>query len=240
MRARKNNLFRFGVKNSNGECSSIWRVWTNKNDGFLTTGRLGGQYKASFHESGHCYVGLTSELSKTLSGPPWNSQSRSFQKWVRKKEIEKNQRIQLIDLWFPTSLLDLAVEEDLHHNKELNWIGAPAKATIVSIGIFIANIENPLSIRLNDTSAGLLWSRSFENNYKFFLLYRYIDEPPGLLDSFSSYIACALHPDEKEITYGKIKFNDIKDPKKRLLIWKVIDGSRVCIEFSPRKVLDKI
>jgi hypothetical protein len=238
MSAKKKNLFRFGVKNTNGECSSIWRVWTYKNDGFLTTGRLANQYKVGFHESGLCYVGLTSELRKTLIyDPAWNGQSRFFLKWEREKEIKKNQHIELLDLWFPSSHLDLPVETDHHNEKEVIWIGAPAKGKIVSVGVFVANIANPHSITLHDTDGGLLCSRSFINDYKFVLLYRYIDEPPGLVDLMSSRLPYALHPDKKEKTYGKIKSIDMVNSKNRLLIWKVIEGSRVCIEVSPRKVI---
>jgi len=237
MSAKKSNLLRFGVKNTYGEFSSIWRVWTNKNDGFLTTGHLANQYKASFHESGLCYVGLSSELRKSLiSDPAWKGQSRFFQKWERETEIKQNQFIQLLDLWFPCYYLDLAVEND-HHESEVIWIAAPASGRLVSVGVFVWNIENPHSITLHDTDGGLLCCRSFINGYKFILLYRYVDEPQGLVEMISNYVSYALQPHDNEKSYGTIESVNMEDPRIRTLIWRVIDGSRVCIEVSLSKAI---
>lgn len=183
MSAKKKNLFRFGVKNINDECSSVWRAWTYRNDGYLITGHLGGEYKVSFHGTGKCSVGLTSELRRTLiSDPAWNGQSRDYWEWEIEKEIKKNQRIELLDLWFPSHYLDLPVETYHHPKKKVIWIEAPAKGRMVSVGVFKANIEDPLSITFNDADSALLGFRSFENGYKFILLYRYVNEPPGLFD----------------------------------------------------------
>jgi hypothetical protein len=237
MCAEKNNLFRFGVKNSKGECSSIWRPWTKKNDCFLASGHLADQYKISFHESGLCYVGLTKELRKTICDPAWKGNSRFFDKWYREKEIKQNQHIHLLDLWLPSSYLDLPVESELHE-KEVTWIEAPALDKIVSVRVFKANIANRISITFDDTGSGLLCTRSLKNGYKFVLLYRFIETPPGLIDSFPSYLYCALNPDKKEKTYSIKESVDMVSPKNRLLMCRVIEGSRVCIEVSVRKVLD--
>jgi hypothetical protein len=237
MNPRKSNLLRFGVKKTSGECSSVWRAWTNKNDGFLTTGRLANQYKASFHESGLCYVGLTKELRGTLlSDPAWKGQSRFFHKWVRETEIKQNQFIHLLDLWFPSSHLDLAVKPD-HHAKEVIWIGSPASGRMVSVGVFVANIADPLSITLHDTDGGLLCCHPFMNGHKFILLYRYIDEPPGLVELISNYVSYALHPNDNEKTYGTIESINTVHPGIRALIWHVVNGSRVWIETSLVKVI---
>ncbi|MBW1992322.1 MAG: hypothetical protein JRI59_09460 [Deltaproteobacteria bacterium] len=236
---KKEKICRFGVKDDHGNFSSIWRAWVNKNDAFLTIGYLANQYKASFHESGECHVGLTQEVRKSLSDLTWKGESRHFYKWRREKNIRKNQLIHLLDLWFPTSHLDLPIEMESLSKKEILWINNPAGERMVSVGVFLANIEEPFGIRLNSPNSGLLCSLSLLNGYKFVLLWRYIDEPSNLIDFFPNYIHCALHPNENEKTFGKIDHTDIVSPGKRLLIWKIVDGLLLCIEISPRKVFDK-
>jgi hypothetical protein len=237
MSARENILFRFGVKNTAGECSSIWRVWIDKNDGFLVNSRLANQYKATFHESGLCYVGLTKELRKTLvSDPTRNGQSRFFHKWERETGIRQNQFIHLLDLWFPSSHLDLAVETD-RHGKEVIWIEAPASERLVSVGIFIANIADPKNISSCDTDGGLLCCHQFMNGNRFILLYRYIDEPPGLMQLISDHISYALHPHYNEKKYGDVESINTVSPVIRALIWHIVDGSRVWIEASLHRTI---
>jgi len=71
---------RFGVNSENGEQSSIFRMWTNKSDVYISVRSLACIAKVSLHESGHWQYSYTSESISNKNVP---NQSRHIEKWER-------------------------------------------------------------------------------------------------------------------------------------------------------------
>ncbi len=82
---------RFGVRAVSGHRAAIWKVWTpggDKHDVYLACRGLGGQLKASLHESGNWHISFTqdffeSEFADSKLSPP----NRFVESWPRPQEI---------------------------------------------------------------------------------------------------------------------------------------------------------
>lgn len=61
-----------------GPHSSVWRIWSRRDDVYLATGGLGGIQKFSFHRSGRCRQAFTKE-----HGTPAGFSDRAMIRWWR-------------------------------------------------------------------------------------------------------------------------------------------------------------
>jgi hypothetical protein len=120
---------RFGIKNSLGYVSNIWRLWvTSHGDVYLATRSMAGIEKYSFHKSGICRSAFTKEY-----GTPKSLTDRVIFKWQRLATPPTGQgkaaRVALIA--FPTDYLSKNGDPSL----EVNWIEAapPGGATYLDL-----------------------------------------------------------------------------------------------------------
>lgn len=103
----KNHTFRFRLLASNGNTSQVWRLWAKNCDVYLGARSTAHDYKASFHASGQCHVGLSTRLRKELvANPAWAGQSRLYDTWTRKLEDCVDNAQHLIEVVFAHSFLD--------------------------------------------------------------------------------------------------------------------------------------
>src|SRR5437870_785321 len=58
------NEIRFAVGTQDDLRSSVWRLWSNKNDLYLAARSTAGLSKISFHASGICRVAVTSRTPR--------------------------------------------------------------------------------------------------------------------------------------------------------------------------------
>ena len=103
----KEHAFRFAVRNRIGQHSQQWRIWTRHNDCYIGNRGTSQSYKASFHESGQCQVGLSSEIRSTLiEHPGWKGKSRFYDQWKADVDLSIGSSIKLLELVIPHSQLD--------------------------------------------------------------------------------------------------------------------------------------
>jgi hypothetical protein len=69
---------RVAVGNSTGPRSSVWRIWTNKNEVYAAHRTLAHIEKLSFHSSGICRRAFTNEQGTTTT-----MTDRVIDKWRR-------------------------------------------------------------------------------------------------------------------------------------------------------------
>lgn len=101
-------IFRFRVRSSAGGCSQDWRIWTDRNEIYVGARNTSHEYKASFHSSGQCHVGISRALRESLvSDPEWEGKSRLFSAWKIDPSEYAAGRQHLVELVFSDSHLDV-------------------------------------------------------------------------------------------------------------------------------------
>ena len=167
------NLFdlRFVIKRNDGLRSSPWRLWiTPPGDVYLTTRRMGGIKKYSFHKSGICRSAFTME-----QGAPNTIADRAMFKWIRARTPAAGTGGASRVAWiaFPTDFLSRA---PLAAGKKHLSIpaAAPGGATYVELAYTFESKEYALS--------------AFEGNLR--RLHAYTE-----LLSGESFFVCSYHSD---------------------------------------------
>lgn len=111
----------------NGPRSSVWRVWSQRNDVYLATLSLGGVKKFSFHESGRCRDAFTEK-----HGPPANLEDRATMKWWRAVTPEPDgtgRASCVLQVGIPTDMLSTALGKPL---KPATWVD-PAPSGMATV-----------------------------------------------------------------------------------------------------------
>lgn len=235
-------VYRFCIRNSIGEHSSVWRVWAVGNDVYAGHRGITQSYKASFHSDGECHSGLSSDIRKTLiDNPKWKGKSRHYDQWHVKNVLGKGESLDLVELIFPNSQLD---DFDIESTPAVNWLEC-SKGNCVSIAIFKANFEDGKIVTSNERDFKHLFTMSLKNGNKIIILYRLIDEKEQYLNFIKNHMTSTLSNLDEDVhsldekTYKCGSFNNT-DPKIRAMLWhRKEDGHRVWIECSVWKNIIK-
>jgi hypothetical protein len=110
--------FRFAFGTAGGEHSSIWNVWTNRNDVYLASRGMGADIKVSLHASRQCQFSITSAVFRTQALP---NALRHAGKWML-PEIPPDGSLRALQLIFPRSEMR-ASDEDVA--KPITWLPLP-------------------------------------------------------------------------------------------------------------------
>jgi hypothetical protein len=76
----KNHTFRVAVGDSNGAQSTVWRIWTNRTDVYVSARDIAGDIKVSLHQSGTSQIGFTAESAEKRGIHP---HARLASRWHR-------------------------------------------------------------------------------------------------------------------------------------------------------------
>jgi hypothetical protein len=96
---------RFCVGEPAGLRSTVWKIWTHRNDVYLLSRADASQMKVSLHESGACQFSKTSE-SFARTGK--RNSERHMQQWRRRAEYPESGAVHLFRIIIPQSELRLA------------------------------------------------------------------------------------------------------------------------------------
>jgi hypothetical protein len=230
----KEHPFRFAVRNKMGQHSQQWRIWTRNNDCYIGSRGITHSYKASFHESGQCQVGLSSEIRSALVAQPgWENESRLYDQWKVDIDLSSGSSIKLLELIIPNSQLDKFEEKT---NNKVKWITC-AKSKAVSIGIFKANISAEQRVATVDETNAELCRLPLSNGYSILVLARIIDEKKEY-NKFINAMLNGIFPiktGRKTFVSGTI---DTRCPGIRAMIWHKNQEGRYWIETSLRKTFE--
>lgn len=100
--------------------STIWKIWTNRNDVYLSSRVLASDMKVSLHESGICQFSHTSE---SFAHTGKRNRDRHIQKWQRRAVYPKSGAVHLFRVIIPSTELRLASAEQ-KETKDVIWYPA--------------------------------------------------------------------------------------------------------------------
>lgn len=230
----KENAFRFAVRNIMSEHSQQWRIWTRHNDCYIGSRGIIHSYKASFHESGQCQVGLSSETRSTLASQlGWENESRFYDQWEVDIDLSIGSSIKLLELIIPYSQLDKFEEKK---NENVKWIFCE-ESKAASIGIFKANISAEQRVSIVDEPTEELCRLPLSNGYSILVLVRFIDEKM----EYNKFINAKLK-DILPLKMGRKTFVggtvDMRRSDIRVMIWCDNKDGRYWIEASLKKTIE--
>ena len=227
----KEHTFRFAVRNKSGQHSQQWRIWTRHNDCYIGSRGTSQLYKASFHESGQCQVGLSSEIRKSLvEYPGWRGESRFYDQWEVPVDLSVGSSVKLLELVTPYSQLD---EFEIKAQKRVSWIFC-SENKAASVGIFKANIGRDQGIHTTNERAEELCRLPLSNGYSILVLARLIDEKK----EYNELINDALNDIFPIKRGGKTYIDGAVDKRCsgiRAMIWHKNRDGRYWFEASLRK-----
>ena len=210
--------YRFRIQRSVNECSQDWRIWVEKSEVYLSPRGIGNQYKASFHSSGQCQVGLSSDIRKSLIGDSrWDGKSRLFGVWQAPTQFSGGDNTVLVELVFPGSYLDVFTSKP---GKSVEILECPENH-LVSINIVKSSLQAGVVLQSDDASFRELARLPCTNGSTISVLYRTLQEN----DEYRNYLRARYwsqqlaEPTPSARTYGSRDAVPVS-PGIRALLWE--------------------
>lgn len=226
--------YRFRVQRTTGECTQDWRVWIEGAEAYLAPRCVAHQYKASFHSSGQCQVGLSSDLRKSLiSDPRWERKSRLFDCWQVASSFAEDQSVSLLELLFPSSYLDTV---ESRPGKSVELLSCPSD-NLVSICLVKSSLSTNAVLTSPDTSFQELARLSCGDACTLSVLYRTLPET----DEYRNYLRHRYwsHYLAESTTDGRTFGSRVAAPMPpaiRALLWDGRTEPKQWHEVSARKL----
>ena len=221
-------VYRFGVRDSSGNHSMPWRIWTQGNDCYLGARHISNSYKASFHESGQCQVGISGNLRKNLEGDPgWENQSRLYDIWYIDRNLTPGSSTELIEVIIPCSHLD---KFKLKKTTDINWIDC-SDNSLISVGVFLANIRSDRIIHSTQEQLEALTKLPLQCGLSMLVLKRLLSENCINLGALCQMLKISIESPSKKRTYKNGNL-DHADKSIRGMIWQKQENRRSWYELS--------
>ena len=172
---------RFGISDEHQLCSATWKLWTEtageNSEVYLACRELGGEIKASLHQSGQWHIAFSNKTYKEkVEGAIPSLQNRFTDKWPRPVEIAKGYTLAFRIVTPYTSVRGSRVSGK---NKKVIWIPKPPDLKAIEIDIIITNQHTNVSEWPGKTSMGtsLIGSFQLNNGDIAWVVYLIIDMP---------------------------------------------------------------
>lgn len=220
----KDQAFRFRVVNSEGESSSDWRVWVQGGEAYASSRYISNQYKASFHSSGQCHVGISQELRASLvDDPQWRGKSRHFSTWTVDHTQAAQKPVPLVTLLFPELYLSTPSSKG---NKEVEMLPV-AKKKIAAIALLLISTARVHELRPADSVTPLrrLCNLPMPSGNSIVAYQAELEMPIGYEQELQNRFAAQMRAPEtsNSRTFGRRPDHEFS-PTMRAMLW---DGRRI-------------
>lgn len=157
---------RFGVGSSESLHSATWKLWTETSGGhseiYLACRELGGELKASMHESGDWHVAFCeSTYEERVEGAVPSLNNRFANKWPQPSEIAEG-----VTLAFRIVTPETAVSShsEVKNPNKIKWVPPPPETKAVEFYIVITTPQTKISKWPGKDSMGTELIGSFQLN----------------------------------------------------------------------------
>lgn len=231
----KDQTFRFRLSSSTGECSQDWRIWAERDELYIGARHTSHEYKASFHSSGQCHVGLNKEIRKKLeANTSWEGKSRLFSKWTIDPSGCAMGRQHLLELVFANSYLDVL---ETKHEANVHVLES-RPGTITTVAVVRDRLAKGTVLVSDAPTFAELHRIYLPSGNAICVLKREFPETP----EYHQYVRTRFLSHWKaEITlsgrtYGE-RPTEIPDTSARALLWDGTNPEKYWHEVSPRKII---
>jgi len=161
---------RFCVTDNKNAYSDIWRLWTLRNDVYLSVRSLGGIFKASLHESGQWQCSFSSTYIANTGTP---NKVRHIDQWQRPEEIYPGLTLAFRVIIPNSELRTYARMAD--STKKVYWIPCDPKKSMTEIDIIFtkSSLKVPDWPGKNSMNTFLIDKFKLPNDQTLWIVYRH-------------------------------------------------------------------
>lgn len=229
-------VFRFRVENDIGLRSQDWRVWATGAEVYVAARATSHDYKASFHSSGQCQIGISAQLRRSvIEDLGWEGKSRLFSTWIAPPPSARQPIVPLLELMFPDSHLDQVA---LKTGPPVDVLRSEP-GMLTSVGIFktMSSVDLTLSPSPSEKNLRELCRVPTADGHDILLLTRLLPES----DEYNAYVRRRFWSNylaqgtTRGRTYGS-KLFDSSSPNIRALVWEGHTERKFWHELSVRRL----
>lgn len=227
-------VFRFRIENQSGEKSQDWRIWAQRDDIYASSRGIANTYKASFHASGECHVGLTSEVRRSLVDETWTGKSRHFSKWVL-ETLDANEAPQnLVTILFPDSYLGPAGSSV----DSKTTIIKGSKESITAVSIFRTHSHKDINPESDNVDFAVLFRVGLPCGQDLVVTKLSLAETPEYRQAMKATLMSQLAAQRTVSgrTYGS-RIEGIPGPEVRAMLWNGTQQIKYWSEITARKLI---
>lgn len=222
---------RFGIWDGKNRRAATWKLWTQSghSDVYLTCRELGGELKASLHQSGNWHIAYSQQAFKRrVEGAIPSQKSRFMDEWPRPKAIAEG-AILVFRIITPYSSVTSMIHQ---RDDDIIWIpNAPSpKATEVDIIITSSGIQVSGWPGRNSMGTSFVGSFALDNGETVWVVYRTIKMP-----DFSS-----MNKGTGGFYKGKSRVDLERGNLRALAFGHNPDGSRTICDFAVSRKKGKL
>jgi hypothetical protein len=137
-------VIRFGVRSSDGLCSSVFRLWANPkaSDVYLAAHSVSGDFKVSLQSSGKWRIGFTAaqvggRSPATRTRPPKASEERIVDRWPRPSEMAPG-LTKAFAVLVASAGLTLPPADSESDLADVSWCPTPEAKRLVEFLVFLS------------------------------------------------------------------------------------------------------
>ena len=174
---------RFAVGSRSGPRSTIWKVWVQGNEGYLSSRMFGSELKVSLHSTGECQWSCTDSWVKKHG---CRNAQRHITRWLVDKPLQ-NRSVLAFKVDIPSS--EIRSQPPLTDKKKVFWISNfPAQSTVRFI-FYITSMSDHDPIDGSSLPHRPLFSLKFRDGRWLVILVDLVSIPKNDIDSARSELA---------------------------------------------------
>jgi len=222
---------RFGIWDGKDRRAATWKLWTESghSDVYLACRELGGELKASLHQSGYWHIAYSQQgFKRHVEGAIPSQKSRFTDKWPRPKAIAEGVTLAFRIVTPYSSVTSMIRQRDYG----IVWIPNAPSAKATEIDIIITSSAIHVSSWPGRNSTGTLFVGSFalDNGETVWAVYRVVEMPD----------LSSMNKGSGGFYKGRTRVDLESDNLRALAFGLEPDGSRTIYDFAVSRKTEKL
>ena len=223
--------FRFGVCDTVGRQSSVFRVWRGKktSDIYVAVRSVAGIIKASLHQSGLWQVSFTSQYFHRNDTKPFLDGDRHFSMCPRPGEVMLGVT-RAFTIYFPTS--ELGIAHSVSDKKAVYWLSAAEKDSWIAAELMLTSPNAPKTSWRSEDGAELpvIDHMTLPNGENLWLVCRVVPENVSILSKLTE-IRIQIRED-RSLSLKDADWDPHLSKERIVLMGKTGDGTNFFVDAS--------
>jgi hypothetical protein len=227
---------RFAVGEPDGPRGCVWRVWSNKNDVYISAWALTNVQKISLHQSGHWRNAFTSEFAAKDTPLLSPGQDRATDKWYRPDDFVPG-LTKAFEIVVPASEVTVPTrpEANVFGAKEIAWVQPPPEGyathfTVLFTSPEVTDTTLPGWPGRNAMGTRHIAHAALPNGQTVWVVAHEQAMSEWLQETVAAFKRTALAEMKREL--GEATYSEIKEPRAYIYGQNNNDGSRYYIDVS--------
>jgi hypothetical protein len=218
-----------------GPRGSVWRVWSNKNDVYLSQWALTSVLKVSLHER-RWRQGFTAEFAAKDTPFVTPGDDRALDKWERPDDFVPG-LTKAFEIVVPASEVTRPVHPDANtfEGKEIVWVPPPPEGYATHFTVLFTSAEATEATLPGWPGKAAMGTRNIShaelpNSQTVWIVMHEQAESEWLRETVAEFKRTVMAEAKREL--GEAAYSEIKEPRGYIYGQNNVDGSRFYIDVS--------